>query len=72
MARICKKVCSFMVTIAAKRTDLLVLLRHILYKQSVNDKIRGVFFRFCHLLDYFSRGLITRMLFACGESPIFF
>ena len=30
-----------------------------------------MFFNSCHLLDYFPRGLITRMLFVCGESPIF-
>ena len=33
--------------------------------------LRGVFFNSCHLLDYFSRGLPTKMLFICGENPIF-
>ena len=33
--------------------------------------LRGVFFISCHLLDYFSRGLTTRMLFIRGESSIF-
>ena len=37
----------------------------------INFIVRGVFFNSCHLLDYFSRGLTTRMLFICGESSLF-
>ena len=33
--------------------------------------IRGMFFNTCHLLDYFFCGQSMRMLFICGESPIF-
>ena len=35
------------------------------------NTIRGMFFNSCHLLDYFSLRLTTKMLFICGESPIF-
>ena len=34
-------------------------------------ELRGMFFNSCHLLDYFSLGLTTKMLFICGENPIF-
>ena len=33
--------------------------------------LRGMFFNTCHLLDYFFCGQSMRMLFICGESPIF-
>ena len=33
--------------------------------------LQRAFFNSCHLLDYFSCGLTTRMLFICGESSIF-
>ena len=36
-------------------------------KEADEHHLRGVFFNSCHLLDYFSHGLTTRMLFMCGE-----
>ena len=42
-------------------------------KKQTNNQvlIRGMFFNTCHLHDYFFCGQSMRMVFICGESPIF-
>ena len=56
-------------------TVTVIYLRLCKYKcvliMSSSTVIRGVFFNSCHLLDYFSRGLTTRMLFVYGRSQFF-
>ena len=43
----------------------------VLYIVYLKYDIRGLFFNLCYLLNYFSCGRSSRMLFICGESLIF-